>query len=51
MKKLAAFLFVLTFSGFCFAQNSQNSNTEHVSVIWVGYVRNNENPDLQRVYD
>ena len=51
MKKLIAFLFVLTFSGFCFAQNSPGSNTEPVSVIWVGYVRSTENPDLQRVYD
>ncbi len=50
MKKLVAFLFVLTFSGLCFAQNTSTSNNEEVSVVWVGYVKSGS-PNLQKVYD
>ncbi len=49
MKNLAALLFVLTFSGFTFAQNSLNSGTEEVSVIFASYQRGN-NLNSRKVY-
>jgi hypothetical protein len=50
MKNLLAVVLTLSFSCFCYAQNSPISKNEEVSVIYAGFESGGDNQGLQKTY-